>query len=164
MPAHALASALTRSGIVCEKAGTNAITFVMAMGLPDEAPARIVDAMRKGLNDHSRLIVVRPRPENPFLGMYTRPECTPGLASRLGQTLGQRIPLADSVGWIATEMIEVYPPGIPVIVPGFRIAHGAIAVVNDSQQLDAHVQGTAIDQCVTVISTQDVAIPDDRRW
>jgi len=158
---YELGQALARRGIVCEKAGSGAITFLMAMGLPDDAPRRIVEGMREVLVEGLRSARVPDRPQNPFLGMCAAPACTPGLARSLARKLGRRVALEHSAGWIATEMLEVYPPGIPVIVPGFPIARGAVEVIRDALRFHGDVQGAGLkDGEITVISPRELTTRD----
>lgn len=161
MAGYELSQALALRGIVCEKAGTNAITFLMAMGLPDDAPQRIVGAMREALIGELRPVNLQTLSRNPFFGTCSVPACTPWLARRLGRKLGRRVALEDAAGWIATEMLEVYPPGIPVIVPGFPIGRGAVDVVRDALRLGGCVQSTgASNGRLTVISARELAACD----
>jgi arginine decarboxylase len=158
MTGHELARSLCRHGIACEKASTHAITFLMAMGLPDNAALRIADALRLVLTQELRVVSTPGRPINPWLGMKSGPTCTPGGARRLGKQIGRRVALKDAAGQIATEMVEVYPPGIPVIVPGFAITQGAIDVIRNARHLDADVQGTGdLGEQITVISPHDIS-------
>ncbi|MBM3270974.1 MAG: decarboxylase, partial [Candidatus Sericytochromatia bacterium] len=48
----------------------------------------------------------------------------------------ERVPLRAAVGRICAEAICPYPPGIPVIVPGERVAADAVAF------LEAHSPAT----------------------
>jgi arginine decarboxylase len=51
------------------------------------------------------------------------------------------IPLKDSVGEISTEFFTVYPPGIPVIVPGERITREAVEYLRDMKKIGAILVG-----------------------
>ncbi|NTV78324.1 MAG: hypothetical protein HGA25_04060 [Clostridiales bacterium] len=51
-------------------------------------------------------------------------------------------PLLESKGRVSKEFIYVYPPGIPVLVPGEEITKEIIELVNYYQSLGLPVQGT----------------------
>jgi arginine decarboxylase len=55
----------------------------------------------------------------------------------------KRIPLANSAGEIAGEMIMAYPPGIPVICMGERLTTDIISYIQRLKEEDCHLQGTA---------------------
>ena len=51
------------------------------------------------------------------------------------------LPLEDAVGMISSEIVTVYPPGIPVLVPGERIDPPAITYLKEMLKLGATVDG-----------------------
>ena len=63
-------------------------------------------------------------PDNPFRAIDDRPVMHPYHARRYAKAIGQEVPLDQAVGRVAAEEVEVYPPGIPVILEGFRVARG----------------------------------------
>lgn len=50
--------------------------------------------------------------------------------------------LDGCVGKICAEYIYLYPPGIPMIVPGERISGGLVQVLETCRRIGLHVQGT----------------------
>lgn len=155
-----LADALAERGIVCEKASTAAITFLLAMGLGDDAPVLIVAGLREVLSGH-REPVAPEIPVDPFAGLESVPAITPGAAVKRAQRLGVGVELTEAVGLIATQVIEVYPPGIPVVVPGFAISRGAIEVITAARSRGGTVQSSAhFDGRVTVIRPADLPSRD----
>jgi len=53
------------------------------------------------------------------------------------------IPLPEAQGKISTEIITVYPPGIPLLVPGETITQEVIDYVIEMDQLGATIDGLA---------------------
>ncbi|HAD82438.1 MAG: hypothetical protein A2509_08660 [Candidatus Edwardsbacteria bacterium RIFOXYD12_FULL_50_11] len=51
------------------------------------------------------------------------------------------VKLKEAVGEISTEFFTVYPPGIPVIVPGERITHQAVEYLETMKRLGAILVG-----------------------
>lgn len=51
------------------------------------------------------------------------------------------VPLAESVGRIAAESVMVYPPGIPILMPGERISEANLAYVLEHIEAGLPVQG-----------------------
>lgn len=49
--------------------------------------------------------------------------------------------LADCIGHTAAEFINLYPPGIPLIVPGERIGEDAVKLINNYLNMKLNVQG-----------------------
>ncbi|QSO49157.1 aminotransferase class I/II-fold pyridoxal phosphate-dependent enzyme [Alicyclobacillus mengziensis] len=54
----------------------------------------------------------------------------------------QTVPLKESVGRIMAEMIMVYPPGIPVLLPGERVEQSNIEYIEENLRAGLPVQGT----------------------
>lgn len=62
----------------------------------------------------------------------------------------QPIPLMQSVGRIAAEVIAPYPPGIPVLVPGERITTPVIEYLLFARKLGHHLQGPTDPSLATI--------------
>ena len=65
-------------------------------------------------------------PANPFRAIDDRPVMHPYAARRYAKTIGHEVPLSDAIGKVAAEAVEVYPPGIPLILEGFRVSADAV--------------------------------------
>jgi arginine decarboxylase len=50
----------------------------------------------------------------------------PYYARRYAKSIGHEVPLRAAIGKVAAEEVEVYPPGIPVILEGFRASADAV--------------------------------------
>ena len=47
----------------------------------------------------------------------------------------------ESAGYISTEYAYLYPPGIPILVPGERISEEAVDTMLCYRKLDFHIEG-----------------------
>ena len=56
-------------------------------------------------------------------------------ARRYAKSIGQEVPLDQAVGRVAAEAVEVYPPGIPVILEGFRVSEDAVRYLREARDL-----------------------------
>jgi lysine decarboxylase len=122
-----VADALVERGIVIEKAGVQTITLITTFQLVDEAVAETVHALAdildgRELPGNTR----RAAPGNPFAGIDDRPIVRPYDAKRLAKSIGHEVPITQAVGHVAAEEVEVYPPGIPLILEGFRVNQDAV--------------------------------------
>jgi arginine decarboxylase len=123
----AVAQALIDRHIVIEKAGVNTITLITTFQLRDEAVPETVDALADIL--HGRELrggARKPLTANPFSAIDDRPVIHPAVARRLAKQLGHEVDLHDAVGRVSAEHVEVYPPGVPVILEGFRVSADAV--------------------------------------
>ena len=53
----------------------------------------------------------------------------------------KEISIDKAEGWICTDYVNLYPPGIPLLLPGERITKGHIELINCYLEKDMHVQG-----------------------
>jgi lysine decarboxylase len=124
---YEVARELVDRGIVIEKAGVQTITLIATFQLADSAVpdtvAALVDVLggqvlpgglREGLTG------------NPFSAIDDRPVMHPYWARRYAKSIGHELPMREAIGKVAAEVVEVYPPGIPVILEGFRVSADAV--------------------------------------
>jgi arginine decarboxylase len=122
-----VADALVARGIVIEKAGLHTITLITTFQLGPDAVADTVDALHAILAGHCLPGDARESmPTNPFSALEDRPVMHPYLARRYAKSIGHEVALRDAIGKVAAEEVEVYPPGIPVILEGFRVSADAV--------------------------------------
>ena len=125
--ARTIAEALVERGIVIEKAGVQTITLITTFQLAPDAVADTVRALHEILAGRELAGGARePMPANPFSAIDDRPVMHPYLARRYAKSIGHEVPLREAVGKVAAEEVEVYPPGIPVILEGFRVSADAV--------------------------------------
>lgn len=53
----------------------------------------------------------------------------------------ERIELAQGMGRVAAEFVNLYPPGIPLVVPGERLSRELVQRLENSRQMGLNVQG-----------------------
>lgn len=132
----ALSEALVERGIVVEKAGVNTITLITTFQLEDAAVEATVSALEEILaGDELEDGATKAMPANPFRAIDDRPVMHPYHARRYAKAIGQEVALDQAVGRVAAEEVEVYPPGIPVILEGFRVSEDAVRYLREARDL-----------------------------
>jgi arginine decarboxylase len=122
-----VADALVERGIVIEKAGTHTITLITTFQLGADAVADTVHALVDILGARVLPAGARePLTADPFAAIDDRPIMHPYFARRYAKAIGQEVALREAIGRVAAEEIEVYPPGIPIILEGFRVGADAV--------------------------------------
>lgn len=56
----------------------------------------------------------------------------------------------DAVGKISTEYAYLYPPGIPILVPGERITEQIVEILNYYRSAGFHLEGTSVENRIGV--------------
>jgi arginine decarboxylase len=124
---YEVARALVDRGIVIEKAGTQTITLIATFQLAESAVDDTVAALVEILSGCVLEGGARqPMAANPFAAIDDRPVMHPYWARRYAKSIGHELPLRAAIGKVAAEEVEVYPPGIPVILEGFRVSADAV--------------------------------------
>ena len=132
----AVSEALVARGIVVEKAGVNTVTFITTFQLEEAAVAATIEALEAILAGRELPPDAPKRmPDNPFRAIDDRPVMHPYHARRYAKAIGQEVPLDQAVGRVAAEEVEVYPPGIPVILEGFRVSEDAVRYLREARDL-----------------------------
>lgn len=67
----------------------------------------------------------------------------------------EQVPLSQAADRIAAEFINLYPPGIPIIVPGEKISKEVINQVKDYLDMMLNVQGVK-DGFINIINMKDI--------
>ena len=123
----AVSQSLVERGIVLEKAGINTLTFITTFQLDASAVEDTVRALEEVLAGRELAAgASRPIASNPFSAFDDRPVMHPYHARRYAKSVGREVPIEDAIGSVAAEIVEVYPPGIPVILEGFRVSADAV--------------------------------------
>jgi arginine decarboxylase len=124
---YEVARRLVERGIVIEKAGVQTITLIATFQLRESAVPETVAALADILGGAVLPDGARSRlTGNPFAAIDDRPVMHPYWARRYAKSIGHELPLREAIGKVAAEEIEVYPPGIPVILEGFRVSADAV--------------------------------------
>jgi arginine decarboxylase len=136
MAGFAVAEALVERGIVVEKAGVNTLTFITTFQLEPAAVEATVRALEEILaGGELPAGEVKRMPANPFRAIDDRPVMHPYHARRYAKAIGQEVPLDQAVGRVAAEEVEVYPPGIPIVLEGFRVSGDAVRYLREARDL-----------------------------
>lgn len=67
-------------------------------------------------------------------------------------------PLTKAVGCISGGFINLYPPGIPMLVPGERITEDVITIMRECEKLQLNVQGVTDDEQIKVVTTSETVV------
>jgi lysine decarboxylase len=131
----AVSDELVAKRIVVEKAGLSAITFITTFQLADDAIDATADAMAEILQGH--LISggkTKPRQQTTDPFALDRPVMHPHDVGRIASHVYHDVKLEEAVGKVAAESVEIYPPGIPVVIEGFRVTAPAIRYLTNIRE------------------------------
>jgi len=144
-------------GVIAELPTFQHLTFILSLGNTAEDIQQLVQAFTDLQQRYSR-------PDNSFRQNLYQPEMTPGLI--LEPSISprdaffapkERLPLNQSVGHISAEWICPYPPGIPVLIPGFAIASTTVDYLRQVQHLGGYITGCSDPRLnsVNVVKSKD---------
>ncbi|HWI50641.1 MAG TPA: aminotransferase class I/II-fold pyridoxal phosphate-dependent enzyme [Symbiobacteriaceae bacterium] len=120
-------------GVAVESAGLGFLLAVMTPADTDDSAATLVGALAE-LPDGPGAPTRPPEPPYPEMVILPR-DAFMGLK--------ESVPLAESVGRIAAELVAPYPPGIPVVAPGERLTTDVVAYLRHAVASGHHLQGPA---------------------
>ncbi len=95
--------------------------------------------------------------ERPDAGLVTLPKfvSVPGLTPREAFFASyEYVPVESSSGRLSSEIITVYPPGIPLLVPGEVITEGVLSYLKAVAGLGGTVDGLSEDGLIGVVKAQ----------
>jgi arginine decarboxylase len=129
-----VAEELVKREIVVEKAGVQTLTFITTFQVSDAAVGVTVNALGEILDGRELPGNARRQsPGNPFAALDDRPVVHPYAARRYAKAIGHEVTLEEAVGKVAAEGVEVYPPGIPLILEGFRVSRDAVDYLREAR-------------------------------
>jgi arginine decarboxylase len=138
---YQLEAALNAREIVCEKATAHTLTLLATFQLDETA----VEATARAIADVLSAVPLRhsepPHSADPFATMDAAPRLSPATVSRAARTRGRLVPPSEAVGMVCAELVEVYPPGIPILSEGFEITAEAIAYLRHAADAGARIVG-----------------------
>lgn len=104
-----------------ELAETHLILGVLSIGTKQEDLDALVDALQLISDKYSdqHLPAIKPKVRYAFPEVFTRPR-------EAYHAPKQYIPLSEAAGQIAGESVMIYPPGIPIVIPGEVISDDII--------------------------------------
>ncbi len=133
-----LGAKMAEHKIIVEKSSLNTIlmltTFSLSYGEIDKT-VRVLSGIIKEFHKVGKKELI----PNPFQHLETKPVIEPHTARRVAQTIGRIVPLKSAIGKIAAEHIEIYPPGVPVILEGFRITENNVRYLLEVKEMGGHI-------------------------
>ncbi|MDF2627174.1 MAG: arginine/lysine/ornithine decarboxylase [Symbiobacteriaceae bacterium] len=132
--------ALWSHGVAVESAGLGYVLAVLTPGDSAETADTLVNAVA-ALPDGPGAPARPPEPPWPETVLPPRD-------AYLGAQ--ESVPLAQSVGRIAAELVAPYPPGIPVVAPGERLTVDVVAYLRHAVAAGHHLQGPADPQLTSI--------------
>ncbi|MBE2318346.1 hypothetical protein DVA67_020360 [Solirubrobacter sp. CPCC 204708] len=129
-------------GVTLETAGLNTIMFLFPFQLPERAEERAVDALVAELEGELAEPGTPPRlPSDPFATLSSAPDSDPSAASRAAYRDGVTLDVTEAIGRISAAAVEAIPPGIPVLLPGFRVTREAVEYLREVRSCGGKVTG-----------------------
>ncbi len=128
----------TRFGIQVEMADPFHILVIVSIGDRQDDLNRLVEGLRQIASETGLQGALLPLDKVHPPSLSNRFVMTPRDAFYSDTEL---INVAESAGRVAAEIVTVYPPGIPLVVPGEEISRGAIDYITNMAGLGAIVDG-----------------------
>jgi lysine decarboxylase len=134
-----VAKAMEKQHVVVEKASARMVLMLATMQLRAGAPERALAALLSVVSAGSCAVdPARTEPsEEPLTWLSSEPVIE-AHAVRRGMPV-KRVAVDHAAGHIAAETIEIYPPGIPVIAPGWPIDDTALDALEQSRAAGARI-------------------------
>lgn len=98
------------------------------------------DRLAKALTEIDQTIERLETVKNEYTEIFDREDVVYSL-SEVRQIKKERIPLKKAENQIAADYINLYPPGIPLLVPGERIIRKHLVLIEEYAEKGMHVQG-----------------------
>jgi len=145
---YEVAGHLARAGIAVERAGLRSVVMI----IPYDVPADVLDRVLDGF-------ATLPAPaggvaELPVWAGHSVQELVSLQPQRNNE---QRVAIRDSVGMVCAEMVECYPPGVAVLVPGMVITAEAVYYLEAVRLAGGEVVSS--DPDFSTVSVLDAHVP-----
>lgn len=115
------------------------IIAICGLGTDEQDLKKLVKALGDISKKYNKKKPLKPLP---YLPLETEMVLTP--AHALAKKV-KRLPLKDAVGMISTEIFSLYPPGIPILVPGERVNKEVCRYLEELQKVDPDIKGKKIE-------------------
>ncbi|MEK7702935.1 MAG: aminotransferase class I/II-fold pyridoxal phosphate-dependent enzyme [Nitrospirota bacterium] len=127
----------TRYDIQVEMADPINVLVIVSIGDRKDDLVRLVDALREISKEyHGKAPLFSAQIGNPPFGKATDLSPRDAFFKEL-----QYIPLVEADGKISAEIVTVYPPGIPILVPGEQVTQDVIQYIVEMDRIGATVDG-----------------------
>lgn len=141
-----------------EMAADSYVLAIMTVADKEEGWQRLADAL---LRIDDRIEKDNRSGINSISGNARRPDrsvgfCPPEVRLTLSQAIhaadegGKAIPLSEADGKVAGDFINLYPPGVPLLVPGEVISAEALRRIEEYLELGLQVQGVSKEGSVII--------------
>mmetsp|Transcript_14056 Transcript_14056/g.21015 ORF Transcript_14056/g.21015 Transcript_14056/m.21015 type:complete len:611 (+) Transcript_14056:59-1891(+) len=140
---NAVKQYLEENFIQVEKVGRRCATLIATFQLPPQAAMKAAYAIRSAINDIPRDESVN----EVFPAPYEN--CPIDPTSVKQKYKPETVPAETAIGLISNETIECYPPGIPILLPGFTITPTAMHHLITMRDLGADI--VAVDKTLATI-------------
>lgn len=135
-----LAQALVARGVIAEKAGINAITFLVTFQMARDDIDTLADRLARAITACGGVAHVPREPlPNPFEVAPAEVVMNPREAALAGARARERVELGQANGRVAAERLAAYPPGVPVVVEGQRVSQAQIDYLSAVQASGGHL-------------------------
>lgn len=128
----------TQYNIQVEMADAFHILVIVSIGDRREDLMRLVEALKEIAADHYGKVPVAELPDLSMIDFDNEVAATPREAFFADH---HYVALENSLRAVSSEIVTVYPPGVPVLVPGERITSEALAYLKHMLKLGAMVDG-----------------------
>jgi lysine decarboxylase len=131
-----------RFRIAPEMSDAATVLFLVTIGDNPDSIARLLHALESIATDDRSGPVVRTAPQHACADVLApgRQVMTPRQAWFASQ---RTVPIASAIGEVSAEVITVYPPGIPILMPGEVITRDQLAYLAACARSGAHITGAA---------------------
>jgi arginine/lysine/ornithine decarboxylase len=122
-----LRTRLSDHGVLIEGAGLRTLRLFVRLDMDERDGGRLVEALKRSIADAGRSGTDRGSPPaDPFATLDEEPAISIATARRLAARGAERLPLAAASGQVSCQRIGVRDVATPLVLPGFRIAPGAV--------------------------------------
>ncbi len=140
----ALEEFLITQNIHPELSGPNHLVFLITPGTPPDAPERLIVALKTGLAQLPALPPNRcPAPPRPMIHSDLR-------AVFFGPR--ERLPLPQALGRVSAQTLSLYPPGIPLVLPGERLTTDLVEYIRKLGASRALITGWQPGETIEVVT------------
>lgn len=149
-----------------EMAAADYVLAIMTIADEEEGWQRLADALRRidgRIEEEKKISVpmaacsVKERQTFAPAGVQSAPPVKMTIAQALNAVYGSRsvggikeIPLAQAAGRVSGNFVCLYPPGIPLLVPGEVMEEHIVGKIKESLRLGLRVQGVSVNGTVII--------------
>ncbi len=113
-----------------EMCGEDYVVAILSMMDKKEGFDRLVEALTEIDSDIEKFreILTHKQEGKQFISGMRRPQISVPIWKAFGET-GKELPLAEADGKIVTDFVNLYPPGIPLLIPGEKVDREMVELI-----------------------------------